>query len=240
MARYINLANLQQFTAVNPLLTDLGQIAGPVVIPSCAQIVLNWVLPGGKTGHNVTYGRYSGAFAGTVAQATAIHTALSTGAQWTALAGFIAPQASLASVTIRNVSVVDQPIITSTSSASAGTGAGVAAPSEIAAVITLRTANVGRANRGRMYIPGWTSAAFGAAEIILAGAMTALQNWANTIIGAYSPSGYTMVIGQRARAAYTSPTTGRVFPARPANSVTITSLSVRDNHWDSQRRRGLK
>ena len=91
-----------------------------------------------------------------------------------------------------------------------------------------------------MYVPGWAPAATASGDIISAAAVTALGNWANTLIGALSPSGYTLVIGQRQRAAYTSPITGREFGPRPPNSLTITQCVVRDNHWDSQRRRGLK
>ena len=57
MPRVINLSNLQTFTAINALGTDLGAIAGPVVIPQCAQVVLLWQLTDGKVGHNVLYGR---------------------------------------------------------------------------------------------------------------------------------------------------------------------------------------
>lgn len=239
MPRVIDLANLQQFTAVNALSTDLGAVGGPVIIPQAAQIVLYWALPDGKTGHNVLYGRYSGTFNGSVAQANAILTALTTGAAWTALQPFLHTSLGFNGVSIRNVAVADQPVTISTGPGVAGTGA-IALPSEVAAVVTLRTALVGRANRGRMFVPGWVAAATAAGDIIAPTAVTALQNWSNTIIGALSPSGYTLVIGQRQRAAYTSPITGRQFGPRPPNTVTVTSLQVRDNHWDSQRRRGLK
>jgi hypothetical protein len=238
--RVIALDSLQQFTAVNLLSTDLGSIPGPVVIPQCAQITLRWNLADGKIGHNVLYGRYSGGFAGTVSQANAIMTALTSGAPWTALNALLTTGGAFAGVDIRNVAVADQPILPSTNAAVPGTDAGGALPNEVAAVITLRTAKAGRANRGRMYIPNFSLATMSPGNIMSAAALTALQNWANTIIGALSPSGYALVIGQRARAAYTSPITGRVFPARAANSELVTSLSVRDNHWDSQRKRGLR
>ena len=239
MPRIVNLANLQQFTAVNALGADLGATPGPVVIPSCAQVTLIWTLPDGKFGHNVLYGRYSGTFAGSQAQANAMLTALNTGAQWTALQPFLSTATVLAGLTIRNVGVANQALISSSVAGGVGTGTGQL-PSEVAAVITLRTALVGPQHRGRMYVPGWAPAATASGDIISAAAVTALGNWANTLIGALSPSGYTLVIGQRQRAAYTSPITGREFGPRPPNSVTITQCVVRDNHWDSQRRRGLK
>jgi|SRR5215471_16420604 len=236
--RIIRLDQAQQFLAINAL-NDPGAIGGPVVVPQCAQITLLWILESGKQGHNVLYGRYAGGFAGTVAQANAIFAALSTGAAWTALAGFLGTTNSFFGVLIRDVNTANQPIIGSTGTAAPGTSASASLPNETAAVITLRTGSVGRANRGRVYVPGWATNSLGAGNVIAGGAVTALQNWANTIPGALSGQGYTFVIGQRARAQYTG-STGTVHPARPATSIQVTAQTVRDNHWDSQRRRGLK
>lgn len=237
-SRVLNLANLQQFAAIN-VLSDPGYVGGPVVIPSCAQISLVWTLESGKFGHNVLYGRYSGTFAGTPAQADAIMTALTSGAQWTALAAFLAPTCNLGAVTIRNVAVANQALISSTLGSRPGTSASPALPNEVAVAITFRTALTGIQNRGRMYIPGWATNAMGAGNIVAAAAVTALQNWAALIPTALSGSGYVFVLGQQARAEYTG-STGTLHPARAAGSVPITSQVVRDNHWDSQRRRGLK
>jgi len=76
-------------------------------------------------------------------------------------------------------------------------------------------------------------------NIISPATMTAIQTWANTIVAALAGQGYTLVIGHVARQAYTG-STGTAHPARAAGTVVITSVTVRDNHWDSQRRRGLK
>jgi len=237
-SRVVSLENFQTFQAIN-VLSDPGAIGGPVVVPQCAQIVIRWALDNGKFGNNVLYGRYAGSFAGTTAQADAIKTALTTGASWTALAAFFSVQQGISAVTIRNVNIADQPVLSSNTTFVPGTSASTALPNEVSAVITLRTAFTGPQNRGRMYIPGWASNSVGAINIIAGGAVTALQNWAATIPGALSGSGYTLVIGQKARAAYTG-STGTQHPARAATSQAVTSLVVRDNHWDSTRRRGLK
>jgi hypothetical protein len=234
----VRLDNLQQFAAVN-VLSDPGAIAGPKLVPQCAQVVLVWGLDDGKLGHNVLYGRYTGSFAITLAQINGILTALTSGGAWTALAAFLSTTSSLAAVTVRNVHIADQPIVPSTVPAANGSSASPALPAETAAVITLRTALVGPANRGRVYVPGWATNSLGTGNIIAATAVTALQNWANTIPGVLSGAGLTWVIGQPARQAYTG-TSGRQHPARAATSQPITSQSIKDNHWDSQRRRGLK
>lgn len=239
MARLVNLADVQQFAAIN-LTSDPGHVAGPVVVPSCAKIILHWLTEDGKGGNNVLFGRYSGAFSGSVTQANAIMTALSTGAQWTALAAFFAGTGGLNYVQILDVNTPNNTGIQSIVSGSTGSSASPALPNEVALVGTLRTAKTGPQNRGRMFVPGWATNALGAGNVAAAAAVTAYGNWLATITGALAGSGYTWVIGQPHRAAYTSPKTGRVFPERLATSTVITSAVVRDNHWDTQRRRGLK
>lgn len=237
-SRVIALDQLQQFTAVQ-LLSDPGAIGGPVVIPQCAQIVIQWNLTDGKQAHQVLVGRYSGSFAGSPTQAQAILTALTTGAAWTALAPFMNPAAGIGAVTIRDVNTANQAIISSTAPGPPGTGSGSALPDEVAVALTLRTALAGRANRGRSYVPNWNTSALGAGNVVAAGAVTALSNWGATYLTALSANGYTLVIGQKARAAYMG-STGTNHPARPAGSVPVTQVICRDNHWDTQKRRGLK
>lgn len=237
-SRVVNLANFEQFSAIN-FLSDPGSIGGPKLVPSCAQIGIVWALPGGKFGHNVLTGRYTGAFAGSVAQANSMLTALVTGVPAGAFLSHISSSAVLGGLTIRDIAVPNGALIQSTTNGAAGTGAGVALPNEVAVVVTEHTAAAGRANRGRMYIPGWTVAAVNADNTVLAAAITDLQAWANTVQNALNGAGYQLVIGQPARAAYIG-STGTSHPARPAGSTTVQSLVVRDNHFDSQRRRGLR
>src|SRR5215472_5189189 len=176
-SRIIDLSNVQTFTAVN-LLSDPGAIPGPVVIPFCAQISLIWTLTDGKLAHVVTYGRYSGGFAGSVTQANAILAGLlSAGGMYAALAAFMPSTGSLSAVTIRDVNSANQPLIQSTGTGGPGTSASPAISDETAVVVTLRTAMVGRGNRGRMYIPNWATNALGAGNVVAAGAVTALSNW---------------------------------------------------------------
>lgn len=234
----MRLDTLQQFAAIN-VLSDPGAIPGPKIIPSCAQITLRWTLASGKVAHNVLYGRYSGSFAGTVAQANAIFAALSTGAQAVALLGQMTGATAFAGVDLRDVNTPNQPLIQSTGTAAPGTGAGQQIPDEASVVSTLRTAFTGPAFRGRIYLTGFTVASVAAGNTILAATMTAINNWTATIPAAFAASGYTWVLGQPARAQYTG-STGRVHPARAATSTAISSSLVRDNHWDTQRRRGLK
>jgi hypothetical protein len=90
-----------------------------------------------------------------------------------------------------------------------------------------------------MYVPGFASNAMATGNVIAATTMTAVNNWAGIIAGVLSAQGYIWCVGHPARQAYTG-ITGTAHPARIAGTVPITTVSVRDNHWDSQRRRGLK
>ena len=238
MARIVNLANLEQFAAVQ-LTSDPGYIGGPEVIPGVARIYLRWVLGDGKQGLNVLHGRYTGTYIGSPTQANAILTGLTTGAQWTALALHLAPTIALNAVWIQDVNTGGQPIISSSTPGQNGTSTGTELPDETAVVITLRTGGIGRENRGRMFVPGWATTALGAGNTVAAPAVTALQNWAGIISGVLSAQGYQWGVGHRARAAYTG-ITGTEHPARLAGLVPIQTVVVRDNHWDSQRRRGLR
>jgi hypothetical protein len=237
-SRIVNLDNFQQFTAINVLL-DQGSLGGPTVIPNAVQIVLDWTLDDGRLAHNVTYGTVAGGFTPTVAVANTLFSALSTGGLWTAFAAFLSTGTAFSGVTLRDVRSANQPLIASTGAAAPGTSASPALPNEVAVVVTLRTALTGAANRGRMFIPGWATNALASGNVVAAAAVTALQAWASSIGGIYGANSMPMALGHKARAAYTG-STGTVHPARPAGLVTITSLVVRDNHWDSQRRRGLK
>lgn len=238
-SRVINLANLEQFTAIN-LLLDAGAVGGPYVVPNCARIQLLFDLESGKTGHIVLVGRYTPPFAGSVTQANSLLAAFTAGASWTTLASFLASSTGLNRVSVQDVNTADQQIFVSAPTSHAGTSASPAVPNEVALVITKRTGLLGPANRGRMYFPGWATNALGSGNVAAAAAVTALSSWATNNVGsALSGSGYTHVVGQPARQQYTG-STGTIHPQRPAGSQAITALEVRDNHWDSQRRRGLK
>lgn len=237
-SRIIALENFQQFTAIH-VLSDPGALPGKQVIPNGIMVRLDWSLVDGKTAHNVLCGVAAGGFTPTPAIAEAGRAALVTGAAWTTLAGFFATQTQLAAVTLRDLRVIDQPFISSTGAATPGTSASTALPSESALVITIRTAKVGQAGRGRIYIPGWATNAIGTQDTVAAAAVTALQNWTTNIFNCFAAMSLTPALRLPARNAYTG-STGTAHPARTAGTQNWTQLLVRDNHWDSQRRRGLR
>lgn len=234
----VRLENFQQFAAINVLL-DPGHKGGPVVVPNCVQIVLNWNTSSGRGAHNVLYGRAGGVPAPTSAQAEAIRSALTTGAAWTAVAALMPTAHSLASVSLRSVHTPNNPLVLSTGAAAPGTSANPGLPNEMAICVTLRTGSAGISGRGRTYLPGFDNAQVNVANQIAAACVTAVNTWVAGWASIFSSQGYTWVLGLPARNAYTG-STGTQHPARDATSVAVTTATVRNNTWDSQRRRGLK
>lgn len=234
-----DISNFQQFTAIN-VLADPGHIGGPVVIPNSVKFMIVWNMPDGKVARNVLGMNVAGAFNPTPAAAEAGRAALVGGGTWTALAGFLAPTCSLAAVELLDIRTPNNAVVRSTGAAAPGTSAGTALPSEVAAAATIRTNRAGPGFRGRFYIPGFASNAQGTGDTIAAAAVTAINGWVqNTVGAAIAAVPGQWVLLQPARAQYTG-STGTLHPARPAGSVIVTTAICRDNHWDSQRRRGLK
>jgi len=237
-SRIVDLANFQQFTAIN-VLADGGHDPTPKPIPNGIHVTLVWNIADGKLAHNVLGASVAGAFAPTTTIANSILTSLTTGANWTTLAGFIANTAALTAVQLRDLRSLDQPIIPSSSPGANGTSASPELPNEVALVTTLRTALTGPGNRGRFYTPGWATNALATGNVAAPAVVTALNAWAQTIFTVFSGQAMTWGLIQPSRISYTG-TTGKVHPARAPGVLPITTATVRDNHWDSQRRRGLK
>lgn len=220
-------------------MSDPGHIAGPVVIPNAIQMRFRWNLMDGKVAHNVMYGQVGGGFVPTAVIAENLRTAIAGAGTWTALAAYLAPTTSLAGVDLLDVRSSGNAIVSSTGAALPGTSASGAMPDEVCACLTLRTAKTGQSNRGRLFIPGFASNAMGAGGIILAATVTALSNFGAALPGLFLGQSITLSIGNPARNAYVSAKTGRSFGPRAAGLVPVTSVLCRDNHWDTQRRRGL-
>lgn len=236
----LNLDRLTPFQAVQ-FDVDGGRLPGPKIIPNCAMVRLNWQLADGKVAHNIAYAAWTGTPALSATLATTMFNAIFTGAAWAAMLPLLHPSASIQSLTLLDVRSITGVEFNSTGSAQPGTSTGTAMPDEVALCITLKTANRGQSGRGRLYIPGWAGNAMGSGGIAAAGTVTALTNWATNNLKAVIDSQLgSMSLGLPARQAYTSPVTGRQFPARNAQTVQVITATCRNNTWDTQRRRGLK
>lgn len=238
MNRVIDLSNYPTFNAIN-LLVDPGYDRADHVIPNCVAVILGWTLESGKLAHNVLHGRVTGSFSPTTTIANALMTGLTTGAAWTAFALTLAPTTLFSGIFLRDLRVANQPLIPTSLGPGVGTGTGESLPNEVAACVTLRTALAGRSARGRIYLPGFTVGTTAAGNVMSTALVTAINNWAGTIPSVFAGQGLTFALGLPHRLAYTS-LAGTPHPERLATTLDITSQVLRDNHWDSQRRRGLK
>jgi hypothetical protein len=233
------LSNLEQFAAVN-VTSDPGHFKGKFTIPAAIQVTLRWQLEDGKFGHNVLYMTVPGAFQPTSAIADAILLGLTDTPEWTALAAFLAGTAGLTGVLLRDKRALDTPIVPSSAGGGrAGASISPEMPDETALVVTLRTSKVGARFRGRMFVPGWATNALGTGNVAAPAVVTALQNWSSTIRTVFAAEGGTWALGLPPRNAYTG-SSGTPHEAQDSEAPSVATNVVRDNHWDTQRRRGLK
>jgi len=235
----VNLSNLQQFTAIN-LLSDPGHVGGPVVVPNAIKVMPLWTVGDGKLTRNVLGGIVGSFTSASSTVAEAIRAAIVGNSQFGPLLAQLATTVSFTGVEIQDIRQAGLPVFRSTGAAVPGTGTGIELPDEVALVLTLRTARIGRQWRGRLYQQGWCSAALGAGNTATAAAVTALSNYPNALLAGFAAGGLSWGLIQPHRAAYVSPKTGTSFPERLAHIEPVVGQVVRDNHWDSQRRRGLR
>lgn len=215
---------------------------GQYVVPATVMIALRWNLTNGKISRNVMHASVAGGFASSAAVAQAIYAAIIASAAWTAYKPFVNQGNSLAGVDLRDLRSLNQPVFPSTGAVTPGTGVAAEVPQGTALCVTLKTNLAGRANRGRVYLPGLdTTAVVAATGAINVAANTAAVNFITAVQTAFSASSATLAIWVPPRNGYTSIVTGTVIPARPAASPnTVTTITTRSTTFRSQRRRQLR
>lgn len=237
--RLVDIGELRTFTAVE-LLKDPGHDPNKSPIPACMEVRIDYSLPDAKTGHNVLHARFPGAYPGTTTLANALKAGFASLFSSSGMSPVLSTNLFIVAVALRDLSVLNQLyILSNTASSAIGTDAGQPLPVEVAAVLTERTAISGPGGRGRIYIPGFTAGSLGTGNVIGATAVTALGQLAAGLPGVFSAQSLTMCLALPSRIGYTG-STGRVHPPRTAQTADIVRVELRDNHWDSQRRRGLK
>lgn len=192
-----------------------------LVIPDTVRVSLVWALTGVEFAVNVIH--YIVPPGQVVSNATA--TDLANDIQNPFVSGaldtFISEEVDLSRITVRDIRTANLPEFGATTVAP-GTSASQVLPLQIALVATLRTALAGRSYRGRFYMPGFAENANLADGTCDGAASSALETWLTAIS---SPT----VQGNLWSLAVMSPTLGESNP--------VTAIDVRDNVWDTQRRR---
>ena len=223
---------------------DLGHIKGPVYIPNCAQIRLIWTLPNLKRASNILHVSYSTQPTPTQTWINTMQTAINNAFTTSTLPPQIHASTQLTAVGFRDLqyNATQQAGYTEWLSNQAGVNGSAAAgsplPANVTYVVSLKTGLGRQANRGRVYIPGFSIVASTAAGVAVTGVQTGAVDFitkVQTALSATSPS-LVLVVAHPARAAYTG-RTGVQYGARSAGFVTVTNIVGRDVIWDTQRLR---
>jgi len=205
------------------------------VVPNSARMRIDWNL-GGTLCSNVFGGKATGS--GTVTQATADALRdIVTGA-WNSsgLAPHFPPTSGLLRVAIRNVNTADLPEFTSSISGVPGTAATESLPRGVAAVVTFKTAKAGKRNRGRAFMSGLSEDENSSSQTISPAAEAACVAFWSAIDANLGGTGYDFAVISPALPARLDHN-GNTLPAELANSEPITSVTMRNTQWGSQRRR---
>lgn len=210
-------------------------VAGPVVIPNVVEVRLGWECAGQQFS-NIFHGQSPTGTAATDANAQALFSSISAGFSSSGWSGFVHPTVSLVRVGIKSLHVANQVEHFSTGAAVPGAAAGAGAPLNAALVVTLRTAQSGRAFRGRSYLGGLADNALANMFQTAGAANTAAAAFVTAIMNGMSAISAPMAIAQRALQAGTDHA-GNPLPARAANAVAVTLAEVHNTRVDSQRRR---
>jgi hypothetical protein len=208
--------------------------AHPLVLANAVQVRLHWSF-NGILGFNVLAGSVGGGYVNSQAHANALGTAVLGHFTSSGLAALMATTTSLLHVGIRDLRVANQVEYVSAAAAVPGTGAGNPLPNELAAVVTLRTAQAGKSFRGRAYFGGAIVGENTAAGQIAAGFNTALATFMTNVQTDMTAEGITLSILSRPRFAnLTPPADVQTY----AGALTpVTAILTRDIEWDTQRRR---
>lgn len=208
----------------------------PIVIPNCILVALHFVYPGGEFsnvihGNLTSVGPLNPALAETLFSAFKANAAI---AAW--LTNHVVTTVEFARVSIKDMRAGNNPTLLSTGAAAPGGAIGAAAPVQAALVVTHRTAQSGRAFRGRTYLAG-----------LPAGDMADQRTWGsavgvdgvatlNGIQSVMTANQIPMVVAQQHLLAGTTEN-GAVLPDRPAAVVPITGFDIANPRIDTQRRR---
>jgi hypothetical protein len=190
----------------------------------------------GRTFSNVVHGMSPSGQGATDANAQALMSGFSTQFTSSGWAGFVHPTVDLFQVGLKSLHTANQVEHFSTGAGVPGSAAGAGAPMSAALVVTLRTANAGRAFRGRVYLGGMADTALQNMLDTSTAANTAAAAFVTGMMATMQSATMPMGIAQRQLNAGTDHS-GAALPARAANIIPVTLAEVHNPRVDSQRRR---
>ena len=208
----------------------------PIVIPNCIMVVLHWSDAAGEFS-NVIHGNLTAVGPINPSLPETLFSAFKANAGISAwLSAHVSTGVSFIRVSCKDMRAGNNPTFQSSGLAAAGGAAGAQVPLQACIVVTHRTAQSGRAFRGRTYLGGgvvtdlaspraWSDTTGTAAVAAVNGMQTVMT--ANQI---------PMVIAQQHLLAGTT-AAGAALPDRAAGVVPITGFDIANPRVDSQRRR---
>src|SRR5262249_49479204 len=156
-----------------------------------------WTLPNGKQANNILHQKY-GTPINTQAGVNSLFTSISTAFTSSGYAGLCSPPFKLFAVGYREPSDAGDRHppreIVSNLGATSATGTGDPLPINVSFVVTLKTGRSGQANRGRVYLTGFTEGQNDTNGNAIAAVGTDCVSFITSVSGALSSSGSTHVI----------------------------------------------
>lgn len=223
--------------AVSQRKVDGGKVKGAQAVPNTVEIFIKQTGANGKSANFACYGQYATTPPSLVTLASALWTSIST-AWGNDLGPQMHPNSQMTAVWLRDMANVNNPVVVGTGTAVPGTGTGIALPPETCIVITENINKRGKGLKGRMYVSGFVDTASAGSGIISPAGMAAVTSFANALFAAITAQSLTPCVAEVHRQAYTG-LTGTPHLDRPAAPVGVTQYVVRNNEFDTQRRRGL-
>jgi hypothetical protein len=206
-------------------------VSTPLVIPNTVQVRWFWTL-NGVDAVNVLHAIVQPAFVPTPAIASALFTSIATQYGGALTGSYVPTTTVFGGLDIRDIRAPNLAPIETTGFTLPGSDVAMALPNQVAAVLTLRTANAGKSFRGRIFMPGFSISAQGADGHMLPAFVDALSTFGSTLIASFSTNQMTLAVASRP---VHDKDTGALIKA--GFSTQVTQVVVRDNRWDTQRRR---
>lgn len=206
----------------------------PTIIDNAVQVKWLWTL-GNISAVNVTHASIAGGFTFSSATAQALFAAIAGNMGTSGLVGTWGTGVSFDKVTIRDMRTPNNAEIESTGAPLTATGSGDLLPPQVAAVLTLRTAKAGKSFRGRIFLPGFAEDANDGQGRIIIDVINVLTLFAAALPSNYSGSGAQLAVASRQVVDRSAG--GGCAVIKPSNITPVTQVVIRDNRWDTQRRR---
>lgn len=211
-------------------------MATPPPIPNCIQVRLIYTTPSKANIMNVIHGFSSAQGPLNPNVADTMFTAMVGSGDWPLWLQSLPVDTTFVGFDIRDMRMPNSPLLQHSFTAIPGTAATGPLPPQTCIVLTLRTANAGAQFRGRIFCGALATVNSDATGHISTVGMAAPTHYVSAIGSGFAAIGWQLGLAQRFLPA--RPGHGNVtLPERPAACVPVTATIVRDNIFDTQRRR---